>query len=162
MSAFFHCCWGVNRRRCLITSDSYTIPTPSPTCAMINIPHTLRHRPKHSFNIMIRDATWIFESRFLDPHWLGASRIRALSARALVRCVPRIVPASAIPSSLTGFYAFFAAGFLPSSGANSVCSMCYAQAWVLVDCLKIPKPRLNQFRSLLLHPCFCSNTCYLI
>ena len=38
---------GVNQRRCLVTSDSYTIPTPSPTCAMINIPHTLHHRLQH-------------------------------------------------------------------------------------------------------------------
>ena len=41
---------------------SCIIPTPSPTCATINAPHTLLHQCKHSFNI--RDATRIPVPRY--------------------------------------------------------------------------------------------------
>ena len=60
--------------------------------------------------------------------------------------IPRIVPAPAMASSATGFYAFNVAGFQ----SVLVCLTCYAQARVCsLDLGCSPKPRLIQFRSLL-------------
>ena len=58
---------------------------------------------------------------------LFADRLWRLPSR------PRIVTLPAIAFSVTGLYAFNAAGFLPSFGANLVCSTHYARVFRLIS-----------------------------